>query len=78
MSTVPGMPPKKTQKPAATPAAAEPVQTNLRVPGALLERLDEWVEKLNGQSHARWTRNAVVLALIERGLRERGEKGEAP
>ncbi len=44
-----------------------------------LQSLDAWVDRLNtGNEGPQWTRTAVVRALVSRGLRERGEKGEAP
>mgnify|MGYP007071583288 CR=1 FL=1 len=46
---------------------------------AQLGELDGWIERLNeGNEGPQWTRTAVVRALISRGLRERGAKGEAP
>ena len=45
----------------------------------MLTALDGWVDKLNtNNTGPQWTRTAVVRALVARGLKERGEKGEAP
>lgn len=69
------MPKKPLAK--ASPSS-ETVQINLRAPPSLIESVDAWVDKLNAQGHARWTRNAVILAAVERALEVHGEKGEAP
>jgi hypothetical protein len=68
------------QEPVAKPKASKPemTQTALRVPPEVMDALDAWTERLNAKSHARWSRNAVILAVIERALRERGAAGEEP
>ena len=46
---------------------------------SMLEDLDRWVDRLNtNNTGPQWTRTAVVRALIARGLKERGDKGETP
>lgn len=69
--------PKATKKSGPKPGEAV-VQAGFRAPQALLDRLDAWAEKLNETTHARWTRNGIILAVVERALDERGAKGEAP
>ncbi len=56
----------------------EVIQTAFRAPAEMLDALDAWAEKLNEATHARWSRNAIILAIVERALRERADKGEAP
>lgn len=56
----------------------ELAQTALRVSPEVMDALDAWVVKLNAKSHARWSRNGLLIAIIERALRERGESGEEP
>lgn len=51
----------------------------MNIPDALFDGLDAWVERLNaGLVGPRWTRTAVVTAVLSRALSERGAKGEAP
>lgn len=44
----------------------------------VVDQLDAWVERLNKETRARWSRNALLLAIVDRALRERAEKGEEP
>jgi hypothetical protein len=62
-------------KPPDAPAMS---QTAFRAPANTLAALDEWVDRLNQETHARWSRNSLLLAIIDRALRERADKGEAP
>lgn len=46
---------------------------------SMLAELDTWIARLNKDPDApQWTRAGVVKALLRKGLRERGERGEAP
>jgi len=45
----------------------------------VLERLTEWVDKLNATATGpKWTRQDLVRVVLVRALNERGAKGEAP
>ena len=59
-------------------ASADLTQTAFRAPAEMIEALDRWAERLNETTHARWSRNAIILAGVERALKERGEKGASP
>ncbi len=50
----------------------------LRAPNDVIEALDAWVARLNKTSHARWSRNALLLAIIDRALKERADGGGSP
>jgi len=66
-------------KRAATPKPAGTTPLNMNVPNELFDGLDAWVERLNAALVGpRWTRTAVVTAVLARALRERADKGEAP
>ena len=58
--------------------SADLTQTAFRAPAEMIEALDRWAERLNETTHARWSRNAIILAVVERALKERGEKGDSP
>lgn len=68
----------KGAKKSGPKAGESVVQAGFRAPQSVLDRLDAWAEKLNETTHARWTRNAIILAIVERALDERAAKGEAP
>jgi hypothetical protein len=45
----------------------------------MLTGIDGWVERLNtDNSGPKWTRTALIRALVVRGLKERAPSGEAP
>jgi hypothetical protein len=55
------------------------VKVQFRFAPSLLASLDAWADALNAASSGpRWTRTDVVKAALERALKERGTKGEAP
>lgn len=73
---------------ASRKASKTPAKTTKRdAPGALFVRdeelvneLDAWAEKLNAANPdgPQWTRASLARAVLRRGLRERGAKGETP
>lgn len=70
----------KFQKPAVPPprrVRAGAFHGVLGVP--LMADIDAWVRRLNdGGTGPRWTRTALVIAVLTRAARERGTTGEAP
>jgi len=71
--------PKRTAKTATKPERDRSGALYVLLEPAQLAALDAWVDKLNaGNDGPQWTRTALVRAMVARGLRERGEKGEAP
>ena len=71
---------KHPRKPAAS-APARDRSGVLYVDGtaALRAELDAWVTMLNsGGAMPRWTRTALVIAVLTRAARERGTTGDAP
>lgn len=61
-------------KPKTKASAAEPglVQTNLRLPPALLEQLDAWVEQLNEtRSWPKVTRSDLIRGVLTWAAQER-------
>lgn len=49
------------------------------LPESLLEALDAWTERVNAERVGpQWSRTDVVRAALERAIRERADKGEAP
>lgn len=73
------MPAAKTAKKKPTPARDRSGALYVLLEPEMLTSLDAWVERLNtGNAGPQWTRTAIVRALISRGLRDRGDKGEAP
>jgi hypothetical protein len=70
---------KPTSKPTKATPEARTAPVMIRMELDLQERLDAWVEKLNTDSEGpRWTRTDVIRVSLQRALRERGAKGEAP
>lgn len=68
---------KPKRAPAPKPAGTTPL--NMNVPNELFDALDSWVERLNAELVGpRWTRTALVTAVLARAVKERGSKGEAP
>jgi hypothetical protein len=49
-----------------------------RAPPEVLDALDRWVDALNASTRARWSRNAIILAVVERALKERADSGDSP
>lgn len=77
----PSKPDPAARKPAKATATPEPrtAPVMIRMEIDLQERLDAWVEQLNAASEGpRWTRTDVIRVTLQRALRERGAKGEAP
>jgi hypothetical protein len=58
--------------------ADETTQLHLRVPTALVKRLDAWLEHLNARGYARWTRAALIVAACEQALDAHAATGAAP
>jgi hypothetical protein len=59
-------------KPKASPAEPTLVQTNLRLPPALIEHLDSWVEELNqGRSWPKMTRSDLIRGVLAWAAKER-------
>jgi hypothetical protein len=52
--------------------------TVIRLDPALLEALDEWARALSKNGPPQWSRTDVIRATLQRAVRERGAKGEAP
>lgn len=70
--------PKATKR-APSPKPAGTAALNMNVPEELFDALDAWVDRLNGElAGPRWTRTALVTAILARAVREKGAKGEAP
>lgn len=70
---------KTTSKPAKAPLEPRTAPVMIRMEVDLQERLDAWVDQLNASSEGpRWTRTDVIRVTLQRALRERGAKGEAP
>lgn len=70
------------KKPAPRPIAANNpnrAATVLRLDPALVAALDAWVARLNdGNEGPQWTRTTLIRAALQRAVRERAAKGEAP
>ena len=72
------MPPTRPKKPAKTKSPAS-VKVMFRFPPELLASLDSWADSLNETGGGpQWSRTDVVKAALQRALRERASKGEAP
>ncbi len=55
-----------------TKESSDAIQTSLRVPPEMLREFDAWISDLNvGRRFGKATRNGVLLALLERALRDR-------
>lgn len=68
-----------TRKPAKATPEPRTAPVMIRMEIGLQQELDAWVERLNAAAEGpRWTRTDVIRVTLQRALRERGAKGEAP
>ena len=70
---------KPASKPTKAPPEPRKAPVMIRMDLELQEQLDAWVDRLNADTDGpRWTRTDVIRVTLQRALRERGAKGEAP
>ena len=79
MATTRRTPTKTASKPAKATPEPRTAPVMIRMEIALQEELDAWVDRLNAEGDGpRWTRTDVIRVTLQRALRERAAKGDAP